>query len=93
MNLQICLPSILYLSLALFKVDMLQSVVVRAGQNSKTAGVRWLLQQESCTWRLITSLYRYASFLDVGLMRCLMPLNPHGVLPAGIESSWRWMMT
>uniref|UniRef100_A0AAX7SPA9 Nuclear pore complex protein n=1 Tax=Astatotilapia calliptera TaxID=8154 RepID=A0AAX7SPA9_ASTCA len=34
------------------------SVVLRAGQNSKTAGVRWLLQQENCTWRLITSLYR-----------------------------------
>uniref|UniRef100_A0A665UNR3 Nuclear pore complex protein n=1 Tax=Echeneis naucrates TaxID=173247 RepID=A0A665UNR3_ECHNA len=33
-------------------------VVLRAGQNSKTAGVRWLLQQESNTWRLITSLYR-----------------------------------
>lgn len=40
------------------KVDVLQSVVVRAGQNSKTAGVRWLLQQENCTWRLINSLYR-----------------------------------
>ncbi|KAG8005482.1 hypothetical protein GBF38_001314, partial [Nibea albiflora] len=40
------------------KVDVLQSVVLRAGQNSKTAGVRWLLQQENCTWRLITSLYR-----------------------------------
>lgn len=40
------------------KVDVLQSLVVRAGQNSKTAGVRWLLQQESCTWRLINSLYR-----------------------------------
>ncbi|XP_054608406.1 nuclear pore complex protein Nup107 isoform X2 [Dunckerocampus dactyliophorus] len=40
------------------KVEMLQSVVLRAGQNSKTAGVRWLLQQESCSWRLITSLYR-----------------------------------
>uniref|UniRef100_A0A673ACH8 Nuclear pore complex protein n=1 Tax=Sphaeramia orbicularis TaxID=375764 RepID=A0A673ACH8_9TELE len=40
------------------KVDVLQSVVLRAGQNSKTAGVRWLLQQESCTWRLISSLYR-----------------------------------
>ncbi|KAI4794854.1 hypothetical protein KUCAC02_031793, partial [Chaenocephalus aceratus] len=32
--------------------------VLRAGQNSKTAGVRWLLQQENCSWRLITSLYR-----------------------------------
>lgn len=40
------------------KVDVLQSVVLRAGQNSKTAGVRWLLQQENCTWRLVTSLYR-----------------------------------
>ncbi|KAK5622472.1 hypothetical protein CRENBAI_002992 [Crenichthys baileyi] len=40
------------------KVDVLQSVVLRAGQNSKTAGVRWLLQQENCTWRLIASLYR-----------------------------------
>uniref|UniRef100_A0A3B4ATY2 Uncharacterized protein n=1 Tax=Periophthalmus magnuspinnatus TaxID=409849 RepID=A0A3B4ATY2_9GOBI len=34
------------------------SVVLRAGQNSKTAGVRWLLQQENCTWRLINSLYK-----------------------------------
>uniref|UniRef100_A0A3B5LW09 Nuclear pore complex protein n=1 Tax=Xiphophorus couchianus TaxID=32473 RepID=A0A3B5LW09_9TELE len=41
------------------KVNVLQSVVLRAGQNSKTAGVRWLLQQENCTWRLIASLYRY----------------------------------
>ncbi|XP_028255110.1 nuclear pore complex protein Nup107 [Parambassis ranga] len=40
------------------KVDVLQSVVIRAGQNSKTAGVRWLLQQENCTWRLMASLYR-----------------------------------
>ncbi|XP_043964210.1 nuclear pore complex protein Nup107 [Gambusia affinis] len=40
------------------KVNVLQSVVLRAGQNSKTAGVRWLLQQENCTWRLIASLYR-----------------------------------
>ncbi|XP_034382565.1 nuclear pore complex protein Nup107 [Cyclopterus lumpus] len=40
------------------KVDVLQSVVLRAGQSSKTAGVRWLLQQENCSWRLITSLYR-----------------------------------
>lgn len=44
-----------------FKVDVLQSVVLRAGQNSKAAGVRWLLQQESCSWRIITSLYRYLS--------------------------------
>uniref|UniRef100_A0A671Y7J5 Nuclear pore complex protein n=1 Tax=Sparus aurata TaxID=8175 RepID=A0A671Y7J5_SPAAU len=41
-----------------YQVDVLQSVVLRAGQNSKTAGVRWLLQQEYCSWRLITSLYR-----------------------------------
>uniref|UniRef100_A0A7N8XFE8 Nuclear pore complex protein n=1 Tax=Mastacembelus armatus TaxID=205130 RepID=A0A7N8XFE8_9TELE len=42
-----------------YQVDVLQSVVLRAGQNSKTAGVRWLLQQENCSWRLITSLYRF----------------------------------
>ncbi|XP_039891785.1 nuclear pore complex protein Nup107 [Simochromis diagramma] len=47
-----------YQALCQDKVDVLQSVVLRAGQNSKTAGVRWLLQQENCTWRLITSLYR-----------------------------------
>ncbi|KAE8281213.1 Nuclear pore complex protein Nup107 [Larimichthys crocea] len=47
-----------YQTLCQDKVDVLQSVVLRAGQNSKTAGVRWLLQQENCTWRLITSLYR-----------------------------------
>lgn len=50
-----------YSPLVVFKVDVLQSVVLRAGQNSKTAGVRWLLQQENCTWRLVTSLYRYTS--------------------------------
>uniref|UniRef100_A0A674NL73 Nuclear pore complex protein n=1 Tax=Takifugu rubripes TaxID=31033 RepID=A0A674NL73_TAKRU len=48
-----------YQTLCQDKVDVLQSVVLRAGQNSKAAGVRWLLQQESNTWRLITSLYRY----------------------------------
>uniref|UniRef100_A0A8C4DWM5 Nuclear pore complex protein n=1 Tax=Dicentrarchus labrax TaxID=13489 RepID=A0A8C4DWM5_DICLA len=47
-----------YQALCQDKVDVLQSVVLRAGQNSKTAGVRWLLLQENCTWRLITSLYR-----------------------------------
>uniref|UniRef100_A0A671Y7K5 Nuclear pore complex protein n=1 Tax=Sparus aurata TaxID=8175 RepID=A0A671Y7K5_SPAAU len=47
-----------YQALCQDKVDVLQSVVLRAGQNSKTAGVRWLLQQEYCSWRLITSLYR-----------------------------------
>ncbi|XP_070710156.1 nuclear pore complex protein Nup107 [Pempheris klunzingeri] len=47
-----------YQTLCQEKVDVLQSVVLRAGQNSKTAGVRWLLQQENCAWRLITSLYR-----------------------------------
>ncbi|KAM9335059.1 nuclear pore complex protein Nup107 [Symphorus nematophorus] len=47
-----------YQALCQDKVDVLQSVVLRAGQNSKTAGVRWLLQQENCTWRLITSLYK-----------------------------------
>ncbi|XP_042367166.1 nuclear pore complex protein Nup107 [Plectropomus leopardus] len=47
-----------YQSLCRDKLDVLQSVVLRAGQNSKTAGVHWLLQQENCTWRLITSLYR-----------------------------------
>ncbi|KAM9705159.1 nuclear pore complex protein Nup107 [Menidia menidia] len=47
-----------YQELCQDKVDVLQSVVLRAGQNSKTAGVRWLLQQENCTWRLVASLYR-----------------------------------
>ncbi|KAK1906462.1 Nuclear pore complex protein Nup107 [Dissostichus eleginoides] len=47
-----------YQALCQDKVDVLQSLVLRAGQNSKTAGVRWLLQQENCSWRLITSLYR-----------------------------------
>uniref|UniRef100_A0A3Q3MHV0 Nuclear pore complex protein n=1 Tax=Mastacembelus armatus TaxID=205130 RepID=A0A3Q3MHV0_9TELE len=46
------------LIMTISQVDVLQSVVLRAGQNSKTAGVRWLLQQENCSWRLITSLYR-----------------------------------
>uniref|UniRef100_A0A3Q2ZST4 Nuclear pore complex protein n=1 Tax=Kryptolebias marmoratus TaxID=37003 RepID=A0A3Q2ZST4_KRYMA len=39
--------------------EKVRSVVLRAGQNSKTAGVHWLLQQENCTWRLVASLYRY----------------------------------
>lgn len=52
----------------MLKVDVLQSVVLRAGQNSKAAGVRWLLQQESNTWRLITSLYRY---LTIQLNMCV----------------------
>ncbi|XP_076015971.1 nuclear pore complex protein Nup107 [Genypterus blacodes] len=47
-----------YQALCQDKVEVLQSVVLRAGQNSKTAGVRWLLQQERSTWRLVTSLYR-----------------------------------
>ncbi|XP_061770314.1 nuclear pore complex protein Nup107 [Nerophis ophidion] len=47
-----------YQTLCLDKVEMLQSVVLRAGQNSKTAVVHWLLQQEYCSWRLITSLYK-----------------------------------
>ncbi|KAG7454659.1 hypothetical protein MATL_G00262070 [Megalops atlanticus] len=44
------------------KVDMLQRLVLRAtpGQQkfSKTSSVKWLLQQEMVTWRLVTSLYR-----------------------------------
>ncbi|KAM6896069.1 nuclear pore complex protein Nup107 isoform 2-T2 [Lycodopsis pacificus] len=48
------------------KVDVLQSVVLRAGRDSKTAGVRWLLQQENCSWRLITSLYRDRVQLALG---------------------------
>ncbi|KAL4660279.1 nuclear pore complex protein Nup107 [Arapaima gigas] len=44
------------------KVGMLQRMVLRTtpGQHkfSKTASVRWLLQQEMVTWRLITSLYK-----------------------------------
>lgn len=47
-----------YQALCQDKVDVLQSVVLRAGQNSKTAGVCWLLQQENYSWRLIASLYR-----------------------------------
>ncbi|CAB1330937.1 unnamed protein product, partial [Coregonus sp. 'balchen'] len=43
------------------KVGMLQRLVSRAApgqqKSSKTAGIRWLLQQEMVTWRLITSLY------------------------------------
>ncbi|KAM3588024.1 uncharacterized protein V6R79_019342 [Siganus canaliculatus] len=47
-----------YQTLCQEKMDVLQSVVLRAGQSSKAAGVRWLLQQENCTWRLLNSLYR-----------------------------------
>ncbi|XP_057710621.1 nuclear pore complex protein Nup107 isoform X2 [Corythoichthys intestinalis] len=47
-----------YQALCQDKVEVLQSVVMRAGQNSKTVGVRWLLKQECHTWRLISSLYR-----------------------------------
>ncbi|XP_029967223.1 nuclear pore complex protein Nup107 [Salarias fasciatus] len=47
-----------YQALCQDKVDVLQSVVLRAGQSSRTAGVCWLLQQENSTWRLVASLYR-----------------------------------
>ncbi|XP_077450671.1 nuclear pore complex protein Nup107 isoform X2 [Stigmatopora argus] len=47
-----------YQALCRDKVEVLQSVVLRAGRSSKTAGARWLLQQECNTWRLISSLYR-----------------------------------
>lgn len=51
-----------YEALCQDKVGMLQRLVMRAapGQrtSSKTAGMKWLLQQEMVTWRLITSLYR-----------------------------------
>ncbi|KAJ8373496.1 hypothetical protein SKAU_G00040760 [Synaphobranchus kaupii] len=44
------------------KVGMLERLVQRSapGQQkfSKTSSVRWLLQQEMVTWRLLTSLYR-----------------------------------
>ncbi|KAL0967258.1 hypothetical protein UPYG_G00249980 [Umbra pygmaea] len=44
------------------KVGVLQRMVSRAApghqKSSKTAGMRWLLQQEMVTWRLVTSLYR-----------------------------------
>uniref|UniRef100_A0A8D3DVN6 Nuclear pore complex protein n=1 Tax=Scophthalmus maximus TaxID=52904 RepID=A0A8D3DVN6_SCOMX len=56
-----------YQALCQDKVDVLQSVVLRAGQNSKTAGVRWLLQQENSSWRLITSLYRYLDRVQLAL--------------------------
>ncbi|XP_033471289.1 nuclear pore complex protein Nup107 [Epinephelus lanceolatus] len=47
-----------YQTLCQKKTDVLLSVVLRAGQKSKAAGVYWLLQQENCSWRLITSLYK-----------------------------------
>ncbi|XP_061523794.1 nuclear pore complex protein Nup107 isoform X1 [Phycodurus eques] len=47
-----------YQTLCQDKVEALQPLVLRAGQSSKTAGVRWLLQQESHSWRLVSSLYR-----------------------------------
>uniref|UniRef100_A0A8K9V089 Nuclear pore complex protein n=1 Tax=Oncorhynchus mykiss TaxID=8022 RepID=A0A8K9V089_ONCMY len=41
-------------------------------KSSKTAGMRWLLQQEMVTWRLITSLYRLVSVcLSVSRSVCL----------------------
>ncbi|XP_077566025.1 nuclear pore complex protein Nup107 [Stigmatopora nigra] len=47
-----------YQALCRDKVEVLQSVALRAGRSSKTAGALWLLQQECHTWRLISSLYR-----------------------------------
>ncbi|XP_056132105.1 nuclear pore complex protein Nup107 [Lampris incognitus] len=47
-----------YQALCQDKVETLQRLVMRTGQYSKTAGVKWLLQQENATWRLISSLYR-----------------------------------
>ncbi|KAK0143660.1 Nuclear pore complex protein Nup107 [Merluccius polli] len=43
-----------YHTLCLDKVAVLQ----KAGATSRTSAVRWILQQESSTWRLMTSLYR-----------------------------------
>uniref|UniRef100_A0A669BCY7 Nuclear pore complex protein n=1 Tax=Oreochromis niloticus TaxID=8128 RepID=A0A669BCY7_ORENI len=62
----------LLFSVTCLKVDVLQSVVLRAGQNSKTAGVRWLLQQENCTWRLIASLYRLIVSLVVPVLQLVV---------------------
>ncbi|KAM3843222.1 nuclear pore complex protein Nup107 [Diretmus argenteus] len=64
------------------KVDTLQRLVVRAGQSSKTAGVRWLLQQENATWRLITSLYRdrVQSALEDDMMDLALPSESEKVV-------------
>lgn len=79
----------------MFKVDVLQSLVVRAGQNSKAAGVRWLLQQESNTWRLITSLYRYllACLTEHVCVPVYLFLNDHLCVSLGTGSRLQWKMT
>uniref|UniRef100_A0A674B0R0 Nuclear pore complex protein n=1 Tax=Salmo trutta TaxID=8032 RepID=A0A674B0R0_SALTR len=40
------------------KVPLVSRAAPGQQKSSKTAGMRWLLQQEMVTWRLITSLYR-----------------------------------
>uniref|UniRef100_A0A8C7H422 Nuclear pore complex protein n=1 Tax=Oncorhynchus kisutch TaxID=8019 RepID=A0A8C7H422_ONCKI len=42
------------------KVPLVSRAAPGQQKSSKTAGMRWLLQQEMVTWRLITSLYRLA---------------------------------
>uniref|UniRef100_A0AAZ3SFW6 Nuclear pore complex protein n=1 Tax=Oncorhynchus tshawytscha TaxID=74940 RepID=A0AAZ3SFW6_ONCTS len=43
------------------KVPLVSRAAPGQQKSSKTAGMRWLLQQEMVTWRLITSLYRLVS--------------------------------
>ncbi|KAK3517963.1 hypothetical protein QTP70_028502, partial [Hemibagrus guttatus] len=56
------------------KVNTLQKLVLRSSsgqqKSSKTASITWLLQQETVTWRLITSLYRdrIQTAMEDGLM-------------------------
>uniref|UniRef100_A0A8K9Y0Y9 Nuclear pore complex protein n=1 Tax=Oncorhynchus mykiss TaxID=8022 RepID=A0A8K9Y0Y9_ONCMY len=47
------------------KVPLVSRAAPGQQKSSKTAGMRWLLQQEMVTWRLITSLYRLVSVLTV----------------------------
>uniref|UniRef100_A0A4W5KEX7 Nuclear pore complex protein n=1 Tax=Hucho hucho TaxID=62062 RepID=A0A4W5KEX7_9TELE len=46
------------------KVPLVSRAAPGQQKSSKTAGMRWLLQQEMVTWRLITSLYRLVPVLS-----------------------------
>ncbi|XP_067110338.1 nuclear pore complex protein Nup107 [Osmerus mordax] len=47
-----------YEALCQDKVGVLERLVMGQRSSSKAAGLKWLLQQEMVTWRLLTSLYR-----------------------------------
>ncbi|XP_076849044.1 nuclear pore complex protein Nup107 [Brachyhypopomus gauderio] len=68
------------------KVKTLQKLVLRSAstqqKSSKTASIAWLLQQETLTWRLITSLYRdrIQTAMEDGMMDITAPSESEKVI-------------